>query len=292
MGRLEALLERQFESERAKAEAQLAQAEEKTALARRRQARDVRVAELELEGARDEQTRLKGLVSRGAASPSELVKATLRVQEAQEQLAKARLPVEESEVEVARRALASVPREHAVKRNELETRRATRRGEVDAARIELAKLELQRQQAVLRAPVAGVVTAGDVKVGGILEQGRPVLEVAEQKGFRFEAAVPSEDVGELKVGMPVRIKLDAFDYQKYGTVDGVVCFIAPDSGVPEGQHAVMHVVRVEVRGDEVGRGELRGRVKLGMAGQAEVITGQESLLMLLVKKIRRTISLG
>ena len=34
--------------------------------------------------------------------------------------------------------------------------------------------------------------------------------------------------------MPARIKLDAYNYQQYGTVDGTVCFLSPDSGVSEG----------------------------------------------------------
>jgi hypothetical protein len=62
--------------------------------------------------------------------------------------------------------------------------------------------------------------------------------------------------------------------------------------VPDGQRAARYLVRIEVDGDQVGRGDLRGEVKLGMTGQAEVVTGQESLLLLLVRKIRQSISLG
>src|SRR5206468_1238203 len=100
------------------------------------------------------------------------------------------------------------------------------------------------------------------------------------------------EVGRLKVGMPVRVKLDAFDYQRYGTAAGTVVFIAPDSSVPEGQRTAAYLVRIELDGDEVGRGEQHGHVKLGMAGTAEVVTGRESLLSLLARKIRQTISLG
>ena len=53
-----------------------------------------------------------------------------------------------------------------------------------------------------------------------------------------------------------------------------------------------YVVKIQLEGEELGRGEFRGHVKLGMAGQAEIVTGQERLLTLLVKKIRQTISLG
>jgi hypothetical protein len=119
-----------------------------------------------------------------------------------------------------------------------------------------------------------------------------VVEIAEQQGFRFEALVPSEEVGYLRVGLPARIKLDAYDYQRYGTVAGTVVFISPDSSVPAGQGTATYLVKVELAADALGRGDLRGWVKLGMAGQAEIVTGQESLFVLFVKQIRQTISLG
>ncbi len=143
----------------------------------------------------------------------------------------------------------------------------------------------------------GIVITGDIKVGDLLEPGKAVAEIAEQKGFLFEAAVPSEEVGHLRIGMTARLRLDAYDYQKYGTLEGTVTYISPDSGVPEGPGtraagAAFYLVRIELDGDEVGHGEFRGKVKLGMAGQIEIITEQESLLFILVKKLRKTISLG
>jgi hypothetical protein len=92
--------------------------------------------------------------------------------------------------------------------------------------------------------------------------------------------------------MPARVKLDAYDYQRYGTAAGTVVFIAPDSGVSGGQLAAVYLVKIQLAGAEVGIGNFRGHIKLGMTGQAEVVTGQERLLSLLVKKIHQTISLG
>jgi hypothetical protein len=62
--------------------------------------------------------------------------------------------------------------------------------------------------------------------------------------------------------------------------------------VPEGQKTATYTVRIALDGDAIGRGSLRGQLKLGMAGHAEIITARESLLTLLVKRIRQTISLG
>ena len=52
------------------------------------------------------------------------------------------------------------------------------------------------------------------------------------------------------------------------------------------------VVRVELPIKQVGRGDLIGDVKLGLGGTAEIVTDRESLLLILLKKLRRTISLG
>lgn len=163
---------------------------------------------------------------------------------------------------------------------------------MDAAKFELANLELDRRNTVIYAHVDGIVTIGEVKVGDLLEPGKPVVAVAQQVGLRIDLAVPSKDVAHLQVGMPARVRLDAFDYQQYGTVEGTVEFISPDSMVPEGQSTVYYQVKIALDSGEVGRGDLRGQVKIGMTGQGEIVTHRESVLSLLVRKIRQTISLG
>ena len=111
----------------------------------------------------------------------------------------------------------------------------------------------------------------------MLEPGKPVMEIARQGGFRFEAAVPSEEVGHLRNGMPARVKLDAFDCRFTGT---------------RRQHGLLHLARLGCRRNlvkealytvkillsraEVGRGMRVGRVKLGMTGRVDIITSRRA----------------
>jgi multidrug resistance efflux pump len=287
-----ALTLRQFEATKAKARAELDQARESDRLAREQQKMDVRLAQVELEAAREEEGQLRVLLGRHAAPRADLVKAMRKTREVQEKLARVQLPVGEGPVSVAERAMDLVDHDSAVNREELERKRTAKQGEVEAARIELANRELGRKLAQIRAPRDGIVVKGDVKVGDVLEPGKPVLELAQHGGFLFEGSVPSEEVGHLRIGMRARIKLDAYDYQRYGTVDGRVSFLSPDSGVDPESRMARYTVRIALERDSVGRGKFRGRVKLGMAGDADIVTGRESLLSLLVKRIRQTISLG
>ena len=195
-----------------------------------------------------------------------------------------------------RRALQQVDNDFAVRHAELDARKVAKRAEADAAHKEWANLQLELDRSNLRSPIDGVVVAGRVKPGDVLELGKCVYEIARQEGFHFEAAVDNKDVGQLALGMPAKIKFDAFDFQRYGTLDGTLNFIAPDSRVISGGNRtsspVRYMVRIKLHSDRLNRGELQGDIKLGLGGTAEIVTERQSLLTILVKKLRGTISLG
>jgi adhesin transport system membrane fusion protein len=290
--RLARALRRQFEAGRDKLSAELAQAEAEAKKAGDVRRVEIRMAEEELALAEEKRERTARLAAQGAAAREELADDASRARLAQARLDRARLPADEGRLASLRVALALAASDHDLKQEELAARQTLKRGEVESARLELAGLERERGLAEITAPADGVVTAGDVKAGDVVESGKVVAEIAEQRGFRLELAVTSEEVAQLRTGMPAQVRLDAFDSQRYGLLEGKVVFIAPDSGIRDGESAATYVVRIELDGDEVGRGELVGRVKLGMTGQAEIVTGHESLLALLVKQLRRSFRLG
>ncbi len=288
---LTSLQQRLDEASTAKLQAEIAQAAEEVRNNKNRQLADLRNAEEEEREAEREERLLRVLESKRAIAPSDVQKAAAKHREASQTVQKLQVPIEEGKVEVLRKALALAEKDMSVRTHEAKIKRALKQAEVEAARIEVVNLELDVEQAELRAPLSGVVTSTELKAGDIVEPGRSVIEIAEQRGFRFELIVNSEEMAHVKLGMPVKIKLEAFDFQKYGTVDGIIDFISPDSAIVEGRPGAVYLVMVAVNGETVGRGDLTGQVKLGMAGQAEIVTGEESLLKLLFNKVRQTVSL-
>ena len=79
-----ALTLRQFEATRAKAEAELDQAREQVRREREHQKADIRLVQVELEAARDEEGQLRVLVGRHAAPRADLIKAMRKTREVQE----------------------------------------------------------------------------------------------------------------------------------------------------------------------------------------------------------------
>lgn len=292
---LATLLSEQFDTAIGKAQAELVQAETEFTRNSLQRESEVRHAQAELDAARDHSQRCEKIAAARALPQSQVIEAQTRLRLADERLVQAQLPLSRDQVSIHRRALELVERDFAVRRAELDTRIVNKEGELEAAKRELANLQIQQSKARLVAPTDAIVVSGRVQPGDVVASGKPIAELAPQRGFRFEAIVPSSDVGLLQVGMPVQIKFDAYDYQKYGILAGTVQYISPDSKWSESSdrpRGAAYLVRIELHADEVVRGHLCGKVKLGLGGTAEIVTGRESILAILVKRIRSAISLG
>jgi len=249
-------------------------------------AHEIRMAKLEQERAREEEVRLKPLVEEGIVARAEYDKAVQRRKEAEERCEVAQGRTSDP----LRRNMELLEKEYARRHEENQIQRAQREADFAAEERSLAKLEKEVEGCVVRAHVSGTVVVGELNVGDIVEPGKAVLAIAQNRGFRIDIAVPSSEMAGLEPGMTARIKLDAFDYQKYGTATGKILSISPDSQMKDQQ--VFYVVKILIEGREVGRDKLRGPIKLGMTGQVEIVTGEERMLSVLLKKIQRAVSVS
>ncbi|MCA9025665.1 MAG: HlyD family efflux transporter periplasmic adaptor subunit [Planctomycetaceae bacterium] len=285
---IETLLVDQHQADDERINAELQAEQDRVSASEQRRDNDVRQAELAVEQALENERRIVRLVRVKAETESKLLEAVFATKSARETLKNAQLPVDQGRLEVLKQERQLAKRKLDVEQGELDVRRINKQGEAEAARKELANLHLQREQAVIVSPVDGVVIAGELSAGDLVKSGEVVFEVAEQQGFIFEAGVPGDEIADLKADMPSRIKFDAFDHQQYGTASGTVTFVSPDSQVSD--DLVVYNVKIALADHSLRRGDRIGQIRLGLAGRAEIITQQKSLLAVFGEQIRHTIS--
>jgi hemolysin D len=89
---------------------------------------------------------------------------------------------------------------------------------------------------LLKAPVDGTVQQLTVHtVGGVVQAAQPLmLIVPTQKQIEVEAFLENKDVGFIHEGQPAAVKIDAFDYTKYGTIPAIVTHVSRDA-IAEGK---------------------------------------------------------
>ena len=115
-----------------------------------------------------------------------------------------------------------------------DARRGRDRAEQDLARA-LARLD----HSTLTSPIDGTVQQVAVTtVGQVVKPGQSLLVVVPYDGeVDVEALVLNKDVGDIAVGRDAVVKLDAFPFTKYGTLEGTVTTISQD--LVDGSHSVL-----------------------------------------------------
>lgn len=116
-------------------------------------------------------------------------------------------------------------------RRQLQTERVETAAQYEKLRQELAKHEHRRELLELRAPAGGTVkdlathTAGTVAMPGTIL----MTLVPRDEQLLAEVWVSNQDVGFVREGQPVKIKLAAFQFTKYGMVEGSVRQVSADA---------------------------------------------------------------
>jgi adhesin transport system membrane fusion protein len=172
--------------------------------------------------------------------------------------------------------------------------------ELVRVRTELALLEEQmvvRDDALRRttlvSPIRGVIKQIRTNtVGGVVTPGATVLEILPL-GPRvlIEARVRPADIGFVKVGQGVTVKLSSYDYTIYGGLKGTVQSISPDAlGDPERQtpDGTYYRAIVQAERSTLLHGQKPLEVLPGMTGQVEIRTGQRSVLGFLVRPMMKS----
>lgn len=131
----------------------------------------------------------------------------------------------------------------------------------------------------LTAPVDGTVQQLNVHtVGGVVPAAQPLmLIVPRQHHVEVDAFLENKDVGFVQVGQPVAIKIDAFEYTKYGTVPAVVTSVSRDA-IQDEKKGLIYTVKIALEKAEM---EIDGKLvplSAGMSVSAEIKTGTRRVI--------------
>ena len=153
------------------------------------------------------------------------------------------------------------------------------------------------RRTTIRSPMKGIVKNVQVTtVGGVIQAGQPILEIVPtEDAMLVEAYVKPSDVAFLKVGQKAVVKLTAYDFNKYGGLDGVLEHLSPDTlrderqkkpGNPVELEEGLYRILVRVKETEGLRNGLKLTPTPGMTATVEIRTGQKSVLEYLFRPLQ------
>ena len=141
------------------------------------------------------------------------------------------------------------------------------------------KAELKNKLIEIKAPVDGAVHKLDIHtVGAVVTEAQPLMEVVpEGTPMEVESWMENRDVGFVVPNMPVEIKVDAFNFQKFGTLKGKVREISPDA-IEDKERGQLYRVMVSLDEEKLHMDNRDLQVYPGMAVSAEIKTRKKHII--------------
>lgn len=150
------------------------------------------------------------------------------------------------------------------------------------------------QEKRLEAPTDGKVNNIKITtIGGVVKPGEIIMQLLPTSSdLIVEAKVSPSDIAYVKEGQQANVKLDAYDYSIFGSMNGTVMYISPDTLIEQTPKGDQPYYRVQVRIKEA---EFQGRAKdivirPGMTATVEIKALERTVLNYLTKPITKTLS--
>ena len=145
----------------------------------------------------------------------------------------------------------------------------------------------------LRAPVNGIVkNIRMTTLGAAVPGGAPILDIVPVDAkLLLDARLDPKDISYIKQGLPVTIKMAAFDTAIYGELKGTVVLISPDTfrgddaRNAEGQPTAYYRVLIESEIDKTDPRQKNMVIIPGMTATAQIKTGAKTVMQYLIKPI-------
>lgn len=146
---------------------------------------------------------------------------------------------------------------------------AAQQAQVDQAKAGVASAQANLQGAEIVAPISGVVTQQDAKIGQLSVPGTPLISIIGDKGFEVDAGASETDIGKLAVGNRVSMTLDAFPNE---TFTGSVFYIAPSQTNNQG------VITYQIK---ISFDKADSRIKSGLTANIKIETRRKDGALIL-----------
>lgn len=166
----------------------------------------------------------------------------------------------------------------------LEREITTLNSEISQSQSQIESLQFQLEQRVLKAPIDGTVFELPVQsIGVVVQPGDPIVEIAPVgSSLVLRALLPTtqKESGSLEIGMPVKIKFDAYPFQDYGVVEGHLSWVSPDSQISETEQGQIENFELEIELDRVDLEAANQEISLstGQTATAEIIVRQRRVI--------------
>ncbi|WDP89255.1 MAG: HlyD family type I secretion periplasmic adaptor subunit [Desulfobacter sp.] len=150
-------------------------------------------------------------------------------------------------------------------------------------------LEDRVRRTHVRSPVNGTVKQLLINTqGGVVTPGMDILEIVPTDDkLLVEAKVRPSDIAFLYPGQKAVLKITAYDFAIYGSLEGKVVHISADTILDPAHQEEFYLVNIKTDKNYLGTEDNKKEIIVGMTVQADIVTGKKTVLQYIMKPILR-----
>jgi HlyD family secretion protein/adhesin transport system membrane fusion protein len=232
----------------------------------------------------------KTLLDKGLTNKIVYLDTQRRLNQTEGEIARTRADMARAEAEIAQARGGLLEMEERLRGDALEElgRFSNEQAEI---KEQLTRLSDRVQRTVVRAPVAGTVTGLAVTgPGAVVQPGAKLADIVpNDRQILAETRISPRDIGHIKPGQPVTVKIDSYDYARFGGVPGKVKSISATSFIDEEGVSYFRSM-ISIEQTFVGENPANNTITPGMTLVADIKTGEKSLLAYLWRPVQQSMS--
>lgn len=249
--------------------------------------RDQALAASRLKALREIESMQEKLVAQKIGAPLQLMEAQIKSKEVERDLAQVTNREQEILRELAAFDAEKVAFERGWRQKTMEELLSITR-ERDSLTEQIQKADKRHRLITLVAPEDAVVLdIIKLSPGSIVREAETFFTLVPLNvALEAEVRIDSADVGYIKVGDPVHIKIDAFPFQRHGTLEATVRTVSEDAFKRDASNKtggdVYYVSRVSLNSTNLKNMVDKSRLLPGMTVTAEIVVGERSVMSYIV----------
>lgn len=124
-------------------------------------------------------------------------------------------------------------------------------------------------------------------IGGVVQPGSPLLELVPiNDKLVVEVEISPKDIAYVIPGQRASIKLTAFDFAKFGALDGYVTKVSADSLTKE-DGSIWYLCQVSVPINMITTLGKNIQIQTGMVAQVDIISGEKTVMQYLLQPVTK-----
>lgn len=200
------------------------------------------------------------------------------------------------EIAVSRQELGETRSRRVDTINQLQREAASEMGAVRAEMAEIdesvTRIQSKVDRLIVRAPHRGLIQDLRVQtVGQVIQPGALLMQIVpDDTPLEAEVRIAPRDIGHVRVGQNVNLRVSSYDYTRFGYARGTLKRVSATS-VSDAQATQMHYrAWVSLNAPYVGEVPGQNLLQPGMNLEADIVTGEKSLLTYLIKPVADALS--